>query len=113
MEEREAQYEHTPSIDTEPNNVVFTLSPVKEIPKKKPRKKTSKHDRILNAFLEGEDKLTEIKREGRNISYLLYGFRYELNERINARVTINIFISLCMQSPLSAKMPKRTTHLSY
>ena len=85
MEENTAQSEHTSSIESESNNVVFTLSPVDEKPRKRGSKKASQSDIILDAFMEGKDKLVEIRSEGKNVHYLLYAFRYELNKRIDAR----------------------------
>jgi hypothetical protein len=62
------------------SEVKFNLKPVEEKPSRRYRK-GSKYDPILDAFLEGTDKLVEISIEGKDANYL----RTQLQKRIEAR----------------------------
>ncbi len=60
--------------------VKFSLKPVEEKPPRRYRK-GSKYDGILEAFLEGKDKMVTVSVEGKEPNYL----RTQLNKRINAK----------------------------
>jgi len=62
------------------SGIKFDLRPVEEKPSRKYRK-GSKYDPILDAFMEGTDKLVSVSVEGRDANYL----RTQLNKRIEAR----------------------------
>ena len=65
---------------TEMGEVKFDLKPVDEKPSRRYRK-GSKYDPILDAFMEGTDKLVEVHVEGKDANYL----RTQLNKRLEAR----------------------------
>ena len=56
------------------------MKPRKSKPRRRYRK-GSKYDPILDAFMEGTDKLVEVTVEGKNANYL----RPQLNKRIEAK----------------------------
>ena len=62
------------------SEVKFKLKPRKRKPRRRYRK-GSKYDPILDAFIEGTDKLVEVTVEGRDANYL----RTQLNKRIEAK----------------------------
>ena len=70
------------------SGVSFDLSPVDEMPKRKYRK-GSKYDPILDAFLEGKDKMVSVEVPGKDGNYL----RTQLKKRADAR-GLNIDVSV-------------------
>ena len=62
------------------SEVKFDLKPVKKKPSRKYRK-GSKYDPILDAFLEHDSALVEVKVEGKDANYM----RTQLKKRIDAR----------------------------
>lgn len=62
------------------SEIKYSLKPVAKKPSRRYRK-GSKYDPIIDAFLKSEDKLVEVKVEGRDANYL----RTQLNKRIEAR----------------------------
>ena len=70
------------------SGVSFDLSPVDEVPKRKYRK-GSKYDPILDAFLEGKDKMVSVEVPGKDGNYL----RTQLKKRADAR-GLNIDVSV-------------------
>jgi len=68
--------------------VSFNLTPVADKPSRRYRK-GSKYDPILDAFMEGEDRLVEVSLAGKEANYL----RTQLNKRIEAR-NLNVKVSV-------------------
>ncbi len=62
------------------SDVDFDLAPVEDKPSRKYRK-VSKYDPIIEAFLESEHDLVEVKVDGKEAYYL----RNQLKKRIDAR----------------------------
>ena len=62
------------------SEVEFDMKPVEKKPSRRYRK-GSKYDPILDAFMEGTDKLVEVIVEGKGANYL----RTQLNKRIEAK----------------------------
>lgn len=62
------------------SEIKYSLKPVAKKPARRYRK-GSKYDPIIDAFLKSEDRLVEVKVEGRDANYL----RTQLNKRIEAR----------------------------
>jgi len=60
--------------------IKFKLKPIKSKPKRSFRK-GSKYDPILDAFIEGKDKLVGLTVEGKDANYI----RTQLNKRIKVR----------------------------
>lgn len=71
------------------SGIKFDLRPVEEKPSRKYRK-GSKYDPILDAFMEGTDKLVSVSVEGRDANYL----RTQLNKRIEARGLKRVKVSV-------------------
>lgn len=71
------------------NEVKFDLKPIERKPSRRYRK-GSKYDPILDAFLEGTDKLVEVHVENKDANYL----RTQLQKRIEARNLKNLKISV-------------------
>ena len=65
---------------TNVSEVKFKLKSVEKKPSRRYRK-GSKYDPILDAFMEGTDKLVEVTVEGKDANYL----RTQLNKRIEAK----------------------------
>ncbi|KON29334.1 hypothetical protein AC482_06805 [miscellaneous Crenarchaeota group-15 archaeon DG-45] len=61
------------------SEIKFELKPVKEIPKRRYRKR-SKYDPIIDSFMGGTESLVQLTAEERDASYL----RTQLNKRIEA-----------------------------
>ena len=62
------------------SEVKFDMKPVEKKPSRRFRK-GSKYDVVLDAFMEGTDKLVEVTVEGKDANYL----RTQLNKRIEAK----------------------------
>jgi len=62
------------------SDVKFDMKPVEKKPSRRYRK-GSKYDPIVDAFVEGTDKLVEVTVEGKDANYL----RTQLNKRIEAK----------------------------
>ena len=71
------------------SDISFELQPVDEKPSRKYRK-GSKYDPVLDAFLEGSDKLVTVAVEGKDANYL----RTQLTKRIDARNITNVKVSV-------------------
>ena len=67
-------------VNRDMSEIKYSLKPVTKKPSRRYRK-GSKYDPIIDAFLKSEDKLVEVKVEGRDANYL----RTQLNKRIEAR----------------------------
>jgi len=70
--------ETKPTEETSPA-IKFSFTPVEEKPSRKYRK-GSKYDPILDSFLKGKDKLSEVTVTGKDANYL----RTQLNKRIES-----------------------------
>jgi len=69
--------------------IKFDLKPVEEKPSRKYRK-GSKYDPVIDAFIEGTDKLVEASVPGKDANYL----RTQLNKRIEARGIAGVNVSV-------------------
>ena len=71
------------------SDVKFDLKPVDEKPHRRYRK-GSKYDPIIDAFMEGEEKLVEVNVSGKDANYL----RTQLNKRMDARGLKGVKVSV-------------------
>jgi hypothetical protein len=94
---------------TEEKTMGFEMKPTKNKPKRK-YKKGSKYDPIIEAFMNGDSKLSEVSVEGKTHSYLAT----QLKKRIEAnnltkKVEVSTASNKCFLEKLTPETPAKKT----